>query len=554
MKKETKRLMALLLSIPLALGSFTGCMSGDGASNSSTGSGESTGGNGNENAGTNAEEEEIFSIVKEAYNATIAYKGAYTRTAITQNGDDEAKMDVISVDPDSNRLYHKNHWGRIEKIYPHEDGFVSYIKEASERYIQHDALYASQRINSYFMLSSAIIVNYSNPAEYARTEIFNFDSLADYESKVSAWIQDSAAVIDSKTTDEDSDWFGYSNASGIVDVSCTATSDGSYSLTHNHTVSVVYSEGEEIATYEADISSPYTEEMFEANTRVLTVKDGKLISFTYDYDGKYIKTMVEDGETSIEEDPYSGNITIEFSYEFDQAGFDAIALETPSEMEQATPSSPTVYDFQKPVKIFVGNSTIEFVAEGYSRENAMKDVLYTVGSTFKTLQKSGMSFNTSTRVSSVEFKFYKDEACTQELNLSMPTQASGETLYYGNYTDVEISEADYNAIETVYVKATLSSDYAFINAINVVAYADDIPDSYMPFDDFDDFGHGYCGIVPAGECNPRSYTQGRVSPITAYYNDVEITGMMEVVGGTVYDIVYRFVIEEEELNFFCDFF
>ena len=100
MKQETKRLITLLLSLTLALGSFTGCMSSDGASNSSTGSGESTGGNGNENAGTNAEEEEIFSIVKEAYNATIAYKGAYTRTAITQNGDDEAKTDVISVDPD----------------------------------------------------------------------------------------------------------------------------------------------------------------------------------------------------------------------------------------------------------------------------------------------------------------------------------------------------------------------------------------------------------------------------------------------------------------------
>ena len=527
-------------------------MSSDGASNSSTGAGESTGGN--ENAGTNAEEEEIFSIVKEAYNATIAYKGAYTRTAITQNGDDEAKMDVISVDPDSNRLYHKNQRGRIEKIYPHEDGFVSYIKESSERYIQHDALYASQRINSYFTLSSAIIVNYSNPAEYARTEMFDFASLADYESKVSTWIQDSATVIDANTLNEDSEWAGYSNAKGSVDVSCTANDDGSYSLTVVQNVSLMYTEGGGISTYEADVSYPCVEEASIVETATITAKDGKVISITHDHSDTYTATIEAEGETYVETDESASSLQTAISYEFDQAGFDAIALETPSEMEQATPSSPTVYDFQKPVKIFVGNSTIEFVAEGYSRENAMKDVLYTVGSTFKTLQKSGMSFNTSTRVSSVEFKFYKDEACTQELNLSMPTQASGETLYYGNYTDVEISEADYNAIETVYVKATLSSDYAFINAINVVAYADDIPDSYMPFDDFDDFGHGYCGIVPAGECNPRSYTQGRVSPITAYYNDVEITGMMEVVGGTVYDIVYRFVIEEEELNFFCDFF
>jgi len=555
MKKETKRFMALLLSLTLVIGSFSGCMSGDNSSNSSnsetTDSSDSGSSSGSENTGVTAEDEEIFTIVKNAYNAMMDYTGAYTRTAVTKSDDDSEETDVLSVDPIANKLYHKNHYGRIEKIYPHEDAYVSYIKEYSERFIQHNADYAAQRIHQFFLLESALNINYSSLEDWTRTEMFQFDSLADYKSKLTPWIQDSATIINEQSMNEDSDWFGYSNANATVDVFGTANNDGTHSLTIKETFGGTYSEGGNIATYEADFITPYVEEYLEAKTSVITVKDGKMISFSCDCASKATRTEVENGESFVETDESTNTIKIDISYDFDQEGFDAILLETPTEMEQGTVTPTPTYNFQKPVKIFVGDSTIELVAEGETRESTMKDVLSSVGKTFQTLTLKGISHTTWTPVSAVEIKFYKDAACTQELNLNLPTKMLNDVPHYGGeYTDVEISEADYNALETVYVKATLSNEYAFINASNTYAYSDDVPESYLPFASLDEGGEGIGGIIPAGAYNPNNFKWGHMPNIKPHLNGVEITDEMQVEGGTVYDIVYFCLTTEEDLNFF----
>ena len=221
-----------------------------------------------------------------------------------------------------------------------------------------------------------------------------------------------------------------------------------------------------------------------------------------------------------EETMENGNeMTYKISYAFDQAGYDAIQTTLPAEVEDMEDGS---YGYDKDLATVING------VEGNTAWIYGDD-----------MQSAISSFLTEDwKFNGMNVTWYTDEACTKEFT-------------------ADITAAEMDALKTLYGKATLKDDYAFLITNYTYNFAEDVTDAYK-------LVFGMLGMFTIGENKHIEAASGTFGVeeregaiITVNGEAVEFTEedndykSMPVTAGETYTVKYVITYAKADLNIFA---
>ncbi|MBR6680906.1 MAG: hypothetical protein IKL59_06560 [Clostridia bacterium] len=459
------RIISLALLVILCLGAVS-CANGGGADGTSdtTGASDTTAAStdAGTTAGTTAEtddkggstgaksDEALFAEVLEAYEATMAYKGALTVNATQSQNEQEGEeiyegtaTMAMSVDPEKN-------------IYFEKEGMQSGGEYA----------YSYESINKVFLVDGALYEydkNYSvsgnsEPYEdetyYKNAEGASEEEIADGLMKMidemigGATKAETYADLKAAFAKVFSEIKAREIAESIED---GALKEGA-TITMEPEITVKKEAGETVLTIVskfaaeelADDSSTTIKNYVINYTRTIAAKDGKIsrVVTVYDISADVTETSPEGASETIK--IASGiNMAYSFAYSFDQAGYDAIAVSLPSDptliVDAIEDNGVNVTWHLGPMEnkrtYYMESSSMEALFREYA-DDLQRDFGYEWQ-----YSTDGDGNPSETQVPFVTVKgFYKDAALTQAIDPSTITLAELNALEGNVYVDVAIKD------------------------------------------------------------------------------------------------------------------
>ncbi|MBE7068048.1 MAG: hypothetical protein E7381_01965 [Clostridiales bacterium] len=406
MKKKLLSIFSLTLALAFTLGA-TGCdffdIDNDGSSNDS---GDSSSSSSSTPGATPTSDEEIFTAVKEAVFASMAYDGAYTLTreqTQTMNGQTMSAVGVYSADPATKRAGFRG-------ADPYDDGYVGKVFEKDSEYYYFYQTSPSNPSSSSSEFVEYYAITEREAMEYVIDEMPNenldgttaFTLAENFASVQSAY--DTVATASLAQLQEE-----YPTMQGGAEVSVEQT-DGVSVLQVSLNSSITGEEARDMTT-----------------TYRFSAKDGKIVGIEMKAEGTFVDTEGHYGEEG-EEVSIESLISFAYEYSFDQELFDSI---TPCEPSEEESNESVSIDFHVAGQFYMhgyaGNIEGRTAEELF--DNALRDAFA------YQWEDGSYSFD----------KWYLDEACTQEFVLS-------------EYTAEELAE-----IEDLYAKTvTISDGYALV--------------------------------------------------------------------------------------------
>ena len=497
MKK--KFISAMAISLCLCMGAMVGC--GDNKNNSSSSSSPKE----------PLTKDEILAEIGDAYAATKAYKDGYTVTGTEKEEskgfeDEEAVVynGTMELTADTNQklVYYKegNEEGyQLQKVLKNGADYILYREdksgedEAEKTYTKYTEAYATYYINEYYAYENML-------DEYISAEVFDIESIDTYNAAYAKVFTDSIAEVAAGTADEESEYYGCT-ASGSGTVSVEETEDGAYVLTTKMTMEM----------------SSSVENMTQSSVQetVVTAKDGKLTGWK-SVDSTTRTKKISDTETQTRIYKYEESYTV--TYAFDQAKYDSVSVTLPETVQ------PHNGYYMEEVAVVVNG--VEFNSgdsvQGATVAEAIAEFTSDIAS----------GINASEQTATVGF--YKDAAYTQALD--------GATM----------TEADFYALEKVYVKVELKEGYAFMSQVMGYVFASDVTaEQKLIFGAMLDYTSVQgVSIIPVAEAidlnmqymppNVKAYING-----TAYAEDT-----FTAESGETYEVKYLMEQTKAELNIF----
>lgn len=422
MKK--KFISAMAISLCLCMGAMVGC--GDNKNNSSSSSSPKE----------PLTKDEILAEIGDAYAATKAYKGGYTVTGTSKDEykdfeDEEAEVYngtmELTADPSQKIMYYKiaeEDGYSVDKLLKNGTDYIRYGEsksgenEANKNYAKWTEAYVAYYIDAYYSYENII-------DNYVEAEVFDLESIDAYNTAYATVIANSVAEIEVGKENEESMFYGMSNASGSATISAVETEDGAYVYTSKMNLQISapdYEDGKTVTTN-------------TLSETVITAKDGKLVGMKEVSETTRTK-QVSDIETQTYVSKREQNYTV--SYTFDQAKYDGVSVTVPETVE--------------PLNSYGKDFTL--VVNGIER-----DELYVSGSSIAVaVDNLGSRLKSDLGVTeeNATVSLYKDAAYTQALD------------------GANMTEADFYALEKVYAKVELKEGYALVNNLMGYAFASDV--------------------------------------------------------------------------------
>ena len=245
-----------------------------------------------------------------------------------------------------------------------------------------------------------------------------------------------------------------------------------------------------------------------------TEKDGKLVSLVALNEESSEKLGSSDYRQSY---AYKAEYTYELAYAFDQAGYDDVEVNVPADVEVQD-------DYCKSFNVVI-NGVENDEVYAYGGETVRDAMTYAVENALDDFSDGEYGVNVV---------WYKDEACTQEIN--------AET----------ITEEEYYEIDTLYGKAILEEGYAFVIWKDTYKLARDLPKAYeIAFDVFflRDKETSYLYFVGAGEVFFDE--RGVANADEVYLNGaVTMADSFTAKSGETYTVEYCEVLDKDYFNIF----
>ena len=445
MKKKWLSVVALCMCFSMGVSAFAGCGDkgddsvnsgslinseqggGNGGGNNSTdggnGGNENNGGNqGGNGGGQTMSKDAIYAAVMDAMDATNAYKGSFTAN-ISMEDSNSTNTVTMSVDATNKFYYYVNEskgsyegeeysYKSVDKMFKVDDTYYTYSDGYGET--EYYKLTADQVDDE---LDNSSMAGISSTIDGMPTEIESVDALNAAFAEVFA---------DSKAAQAAAG----SNADGSCVFTCTED-DGVLSAAMAMSIAM-------------DIPE------MGAMSIVMNMKlvaEGGYITEMY---VKQIMSMTMGDETMEQ----GMEMDCDISYVFNQAGYDAIEVTLPDEVEDKESNS------------YYSSQDFETVINGV---NAKEEYFYG-----EDVESAITSFMTEDwRHEGMNVTWYTDAACTKALTANM-------------------TAAEVEAITTLYGQATLKDGYAFVITNEKTVYADDVTDAYkLVFETL--------GMIEAGE-------------------------------------------------------
>ena len=429
MKKKWLSVVALCMC--LSMSTMAGCVGGNtdsapesgnsqtseqggGNGGSSNGGNESTDGGNENNGGGNQDEqplakEAIYEAVMQAMDATNAYKGSFTLEGEMKDTRSSAIV-KMSVDATNKLYFYTNAYtgsyggeeysGMMEdKMFKQADTYYlynAYDEEAT--YYRLNAVQVDDELDNSSMEGIAEGINFL-PKQVASVDAFN--------AAFAEVFADSKAAQAAEGSEAD----------GSCAITCTATGDV-------YTVAMALS-------MEVDMGEMGA--LAISMDMKMSAEDGYITEVV----SKQVMSMTM-GEETMEE---SSEMNYKISYTFDQAGYDAMEVTLPDNVEDKEEEGDNYY-----------NTYCETVINGASGKDAW------IGG--ENVQDAIASFlDNDWQYEGMNVTWYTDEACTKALT-------------------ADLTEAEMDALTTLYGKATLKDDYAFVITEKTTVCAADVTDAY----------------------------------------------------------------------------
>ncbi len=471
MKKKWLSVLALAMCFSMGVSMFAGCKDKDGdkGGNSGSQSSEQSGG-GNESDGGNQEEQpltkdEIYAEVMKAFETTMQYQGVLTVDAmiksanvrpqgssgtimsgkVSLNPTDKLIYTQMSMEQSENELSMKME--TIEKAFKEGDSYYRYEKQSSIDTEEPMAMEAYYRVTDAYlddMFSETNLSGMLGDVEMLPTGVQSIDALNAAFAEVFA---DSKAQVEAGTADEESEWYQHV-ADGSYVILCEEAGDV---LSVTMSMDMEVAEGDDVRTLLRELK--------------LVTEGGYITEYSMkSIEGRTWYEASEDPEVTepVEQHRLSEReMSYKFAYTFDQAGYDAIATTLPAEVEDM--KEEKVEGYHRYVNIVING--IDMNGPSFDGD----DVQSAVASFFQ----GGEGYYYGMNVT-----WYTDEACTKPLT-------------------VEIMEAELNALETIYGKATAEEGFALVIEKNPSEYAADVTDAYKLVMSILDDGYEYSYIRAA---------------------------------------------------------
>ncbi len=520
--KKTKTLLLLMLAITIFLFStflLVSCDKGDGDENGDDNQQESGGGAGTNGSGNGhtqnppSSEEEIYQYIKQAYIESSKYNGAFTAKASSSanysEDDETASFDgyeIISVNPEKLIRFD------IESFYEDEnEPNYSYFEEVTEK---HKLFSVDDR----YYLFSYVEETYQD----------------NEERENSSWSEYSERPLNVINKDLKKYNFGYffedvsrNIVYGIFEANNLEELKSAYKTVWKETVYDVAEYPEENtvrpsvkATYEDGVYSLLIKfngenEPNQTSERhiLIEAKNGKI-------------SKVEAYETYTGDENGRDGGTYEFTYSFDQEGYDSIECELPSNKNHIKK-----YDIsQTRVDVYVNGILIESNLSGYDST--------TVRDAFDEITQEALSSIADSELLTQGIKkidgWYTDAACTQK------------------FDPLTATEEDFNKLEALYANITINSRYALVNQCAeknlafsrpyLIACEEPYPSYYGGgLKLFDISENPYYRIYRPSNDYDVSYTEVYVNGIKQSDDITEI----ELKSGNTYEVKYVYVCEDE---------
>ncbi len=506
MNKKLVSMLALALSVC----TLAGCGGGNGGGNSSSGSGNS-GGGGN----TPLTQTQIYAKVMEAADATAAYTGAYTVEGVNnysyKSGSYESASEnalKVSVDIATKQIYvsntskRTNKQGEGEAVTETRATLGKFFKEGDKYYTYSKNTSGEMSQEQYAIVSDEAVdsmseeYSLSSLSEMLTEEVIDVKTSVEETNAAFATVfADSKAAVTAASTDEDSEWYGAS-VDGSAAISCV-DNNGEYSV--SMAISFEMAMDGEACEMSAEIK--------------LVAKDGKLTTISMKENAKETETVSDAGETPVEEVDFDNSeMTYNISYAFAQADFDGIVTQIPADVQEA----PNSEYYSKDINVVLnGVECDNAYASGSTVEEALKDIT-----------------ESPWRYSNMDIVWYTDAACTKALDPS------------------KVTADEFEAMDTLYGKATAEEGYVLVKETYVDAFAADVPDAYKLV--FGDMGM----LDLEEECDLESRYVGSTiyvdedPTVTTYVNGQVVTESVTIEAGKTYEVKYVSTYAKADLNIF----
>ena len=506
MKKKWLSVVALCMCLSMGMSTLASCGgnggSGSGGGNSQTseqgggnggssnGGNESTDGGNENNGGGNQDEQQvskeaIYEAVMQAMDATNAYKGSFTLEGDMKDTRSSAIV-KMSVDT-TNKLYfytnaYTGSYGGEEYSGMMEDKM---FKQADTYYLYN----AYDEEATYYRLNAAQVdEELDNSSMEGIAEGINF--LPEQVASIDAFNAAFAEVFaDSKAAQAAEG----SEADGSCAITCTATGDV-------YTVAMALS-------MEVDMGEMGA--LAISMDMKMSAEDGYITEVV----SKQVMSMTM-GEETMEE---SSEMNYKISYTFDQAGYDAMEVTLPSDVQDK--EEETYY-----------NKSLDAVING-----AMAKSTWMSGETMQGAVTDFLARDWA--YEGMNVTWYTDEACTKALT-------------------ADITESEMAALNTLYGKATLKDDYAFVITEKTTVCAADVTDAYkLVFSTLDMLDLGASKSIEA--VYGAFSVEEKAGGVTVNGETVEFTAenegrkSMTATAGETYVVKYTKTYTKADLNIFA---
>ena len=422
--KEMKKklISAIALSLCLCMGAMVGCSSKKDSSSEPP---------------KPLTKDEILAKIGEAYEATKAYKDGYTvigtqKSEYKSFGEEEAEVYNTTIEltanPNQKVVYYKQagvEGYEIQKLLKNGADYIMYQEykegdESEQDYTKYSEAYSTFYINEYYGFERII-------DQYIQEESFAIASIDAYNAGYAKIIADSVAAVNAGSEDEESDFYGWTNPACSALISAEETADGSYVYTSKMSM--------QMSNTVEKTTAVMTQET------VITAKDGKLTSMKEVSETTRTKE-ISDTETQTYSSKSEENFAI--TYTFDQAKYDGVSVTVPATVESRS-------YYSKEVTVMVNGIEFESANTRMSG-NTIQAAVDSMTSNFKNEMNANENNATIT--------LYNDAAYTQAID------------------SATLSEADFYALDTIYVKAELKEGYALMNQSVAYGFAADVAAEY----------------------------------------------------------------------------
>jgi len=379
--------------------------------------------------------EELFTLLKEANDATTAYSGPLTVTAkITAEQSDSSSSSsslthiTASMDSATGKYYYNI---TDQSTYYSDDNLIPSeysLSETKKTFIENENYYFYTKVQE---LDTAV-ETYEQILPYSakkKCNINNLDNLASrivgnalhaesFAELVSAYDAVYAAAKENTNVEEEFNVMDYEEFTLSPSLSIKETADGTVTL--NILSSFMLS-----LDFEGVMESSETSILYS-----LSVKDGLISSLAI----SFAEDVFVAGETTPNHASKT-SLVCDLGYDFDQTGYDAIAVTLPAQEEISVEEKL----YEKEFTVMLGDCTYSVSAstskDAPSVQDALGNLLVSIEDTF-----AEYSNGESSKYLTIE-GLYLDEAFTVPLDFAA------------------MNEETYLALDTVYVKYTLESDY-----------------------------------------------------------------------------------------------